>query len=175
MKPGDHPDFFRLPPPAGASRESTIVIDGEGRFLHDGQPITHPGMARAFASWIDRHPDDGRFILNNGYDWTYVRVEDAPFAVVLLHGIDAGGSAGVELELSDGSREPLEPERITVGADGSLVSTVKGGRFRARFRRTAQLGLAPFLAEDENGRTLLLIGGRAHPLSVAAGGSGDEA
>ena len=25
MRPGDHPEFFRLPPPEGRSRESTVV------------------------------------------------------------------------------------------------------------------------------------------------------
>ena len=78
VRPGDHPDFFRLPPPPGRSRESTIVLDAEGRFFHEGAPVTHRGMARAFASWVARHPDDGRYILSNGYDWSYFRVEDAP-------------------------------------------------------------------------------------------------
>ena len=75
MKPGDHPEFFRFPPPEGRSRESTIVLTRDGRFLHDGTLVEHPGMQRAFASWLARHPDDGRFILSNGYDWTYLTVE----------------------------------------------------------------------------------------------------
>src|SRR5205809_4885030 len=79
MRPGDHPEFFRFPAPEGRSRESSIVLDREGRFHHNGALVEHPGMARAFASWIDLHPDDGRFILNNGYDWSYFRVEDVPF------------------------------------------------------------------------------------------------
>src|SRR5690606_42127086 len=43
-------------------------------------------MARSFAAWMDRHPVDGRFILNNGYDWTYLEVEDAPCHVRTLYG-----------------------------------------------------------------------------------------
>src|SRR6185436_15407504 len=54
MKPGNHPDFFRLPPPPGRSRESRIVLDAEGRFSNAGIPIDHEGMAVAFASWIRR-------------------------------------------------------------------------------------------------------------------------
>ena len=61
MKPSYHPEFFRLPPPAGASRESSIVLTADGRFYHDGAEVTHPGMAKAFATWIARHPDDGRY------------------------------------------------------------------------------------------------------------------
>ena len=101
MKPIEHPEFFRLPPPAGSSRESTIVLDADGRFGHDGQPVSHPGLKRAFASWITRHPDDGRYILCNGYDWTYFRVEGTPFFVL---GVRAAGDQ-LWLGLSDGSEE----------------------------------------------------------------------
>ena len=39
MKPGDHPEFFRFPAPEGRSRESTILLDREGRFWHDGELV----------------------------------------------------------------------------------------------------------------------------------------
>lgn len=160
MKPSDHPDFFRLPPPEGRSRESSIVLDAEGRFWHEGELVTHPGMARAFASWIGRHPDDGRFILNNGFDWTYFRVEDVPFfvrAVPLLEPVP-------ELELFDGSREPLDPSSLVIGARDALYVGVKGGEFRARFTPSAQLALLPLLVEDEAGAACLLIRGRRWPV-----------
>ena len=152
MKPGDHPEFFRLPPPEGRSRESTIVLDGEGAFWHEGARVTHPGMARAFATWVGRHPDDGRFILNNGYDWTYFRVEDTPFFVerVLLEAL--------EVELSDGTREPFEPGRLSLGRAGALYLPVKGGQYRARFRREAQLSLIDRLEEGPDGRIFLKLG-----------------
>ena len=47
-------------------------------------------MATAFASWITTHPDDGRFILTNGYDWTYFTVKDAPFFVKRVFSTPAG-------------------------------------------------------------------------------------
>ena len=105
MRPGDHPEFFRFPAPEGRSRESSIVLDAQGRFHHDGELVEHPGMARAFASWIDRHPDDGRFILNNGYDWSYFRVEDVPFFVLGVR-----EQAGQARALALGrQREPARP------------------------------------------------------------------
>src|SRR3954468_16729478 len=79
MKPGDHPDFFRFAPPPGASRESAIVLDREGRFWHEGERVEHPALERALRGWIARHPDDGRLILTNGYDWCYFRAEGAPY------------------------------------------------------------------------------------------------
>ncbi|MFZ5889704.1 MAG: hypothetical protein ACOY0T_01435 [Myxococcota bacterium] len=168
MKPGDHPDFFRLPPPEGRSRESTIVLDAEGRFFHDGAAVTHPGMAKAFASWITRHPDDGRFILNNGYDWSYFRVEDAPFQVVSLAFPPAEASAPPLLELSDGSSEQLDPVKLRIGEQGALYVEVKSGAFEARFSRAAQLGLAPFLSEEADGSLSLDFGRQRVRLPVSA-------
>jgi len=155
MRPGDHPEFFRFPAPEGRSRESSIVLDSQGRFHHDGQLVEHPGMARAFASWIDRHPDDGRFILNNGYDWSYFRVEDVPFFVLGVR--EQAGR--LELSLSDGSESPLDPGSLSVGAQGALYTTVKNGKFRARFTQGAQVALGPWLIEAENGEIFLEIAG----------------
>ena len=41
-------------------------------------------MAKAFAKWVRRHPDDGRWILSNGYDWCYFTVEDTGYFVLGL-------------------------------------------------------------------------------------------
>ena len=117
-------------------------------------------MARAFASWIGLHPDDGRFILNNGYDWTYFRVEDVPYFVLGLR--EAGQQ--LQLALSDGSESPLDPASLCVGARGALYTSVKGGEFRARFTQAAQTALAPWLASAENGELFLEIAGRRHAL-----------
>lgn len=160
MRPGDHPEFFRFPAPEGRSRESSIVLDAEGRFHHDGALVEHAGMARAFASWIDRHPDDGRFILNNGYDWSYFRVEDVPFFVLAVR-----EQAGLlMLLLSDGSESPLDPATLTVGSQGALYTAVKNGKFRARFTQAAQIALAPWLVEAENGGVFMEIAGSRHTL-----------
>jgi hypothetical protein len=118
-------------------------------------------MARAFASWVGRHPDDGRFILNNGWDWTYFEVEDAPFFVDTV----AGSEAGPVLVLSDGSREPLDPATLRSGDGDALYVRVKGGAFEARFRQAAQIGLAPWLEEAPDGQPSLVIAGVRYLLS----------
>jgi hypothetical protein len=145
VKPGDHPDFFRFAPPPGTSRESTIALDREGRFFHDGALVEHRPLARALAKWIARHPDDGRLILTNGYDWCYFRVEDAPYVVEALH-LEPSGPV---LVLFDESEEPLDPASLSVGDDGVVYARVKGGAFEARFSRHAQSQLAPLLVEAE--------------------------
>jgi hypothetical protein len=164
MKPSDHPEFFRLPPPEGRSRESTIVLDAHGRFSHEGRPVEHVGMARAFASWIGRHPDDGRYILNNGWDWTYFRVEDVPFFVLSVRDVEGRP----KLVLSDGTEEALDPTGVRVQADDALYVSVKGGLFEARFSRQAQLDLAPWLSEDAGGVLGLRILGVRYPLPLGS-------
>ncbi len=117
-------------------------------------------MARAFASWVDVHPDDGRFILNNGYDWSYLRVEATPFFVLGMR--EAEDS--LLLGLSDGSESRLEPSTLSAGAGGALFTTVKGGKFTARFTRAAQISLGRWLVAGENGRLSLEIAGHRHAL-----------
>jgi hypothetical protein len=151
MKPGDHPEFFRFPPPEGRSRESTIRLDAEGRFWHEGRRVDHAGLAAAFHTWITRHPDDGRYILTNGYDWTYFTVDDAPYVV---RAVRVEGDRAV-LSLSDGTEEEWSPESSRLGEDGAVYVPVKasarGGPFDAKFSRHAQASLADLLVEGDDG------------------------
>ena len=169
MRPGDHPEFFHFPAPEGRSRESSIVLDAEGRFHHDGTFVEHPGMARAFASWIDLHPDDGRFILNNGYDWSYFHVEDVPFFVLGTR--EEGGV--LRLQLSDGSESVLSPESLELGAQGAVYTKVKNDKFRARYTQAAQIALGPWLRAAENGELFLEIAGQRHALPNFGDGSSE--
>ena len=153
MKPGDHPDFFRFAPPPGTSRESTIVLDERGLFFHDGEPVEHRSLARALASWVTRHPDDGRLILSNGYDWCYFTARDTPLFVDALHVNEDAAQA--TLVLFDGSGEPLDLVALSIDEDGVLVARVRGGAFEAKFSRHAQTQLAPLLVAAEPARLRL--------------------
>lgn len=156
MKPGEHPEFFRFPAPEGRSRESTIRLDHEGRFFHDDEPVEHPKLRDAMHTWISRHPDDGRYILTNGYDWTYFVVDDVPYFVRSLR--EEGGEA--ILMLSDATEEPLDPATVRASERGELYLKVKpgakGGPFDAKMTRFAQGQLGPFL-EDGGGDGVSLV------------------
>jgi uncharacterized protein len=155
MKPGDHPLFFELPAPEGQSRESTIMLDRHGRWFHDGEAVTHPGLRAALPTWIRRHPTDGRLILSNGYDWCYFTVEDTPYFVDAL----ALGDP-VLLRLSDGSAVPLDPATLSLDAEGILRCRVKGEA--ARFGRHAQLAMEPLLCDDDP--PAVQVGAKRYPL-----------
>ena len=144
MKPSDHPEFFRLPPPEGRSRESSIVLSKAGRFFHEAEPVAHPGMHQAFASWLQRHPDDGRYILSNGYDWTYLTVEGASRFVRAVRSVDDRPL----LVLLDGLEARLDPHALRSDPEGNLSVALPGGE-PAAFTAAAQLQLAPWLSERD--------------------------
>jgi hypothetical protein len=149
MKPGDHPEFFERPAPEGRSRESTLRLDARGRFWHEGAPVVHAGLAAAFHQWIRRHPENGRYILSNGYDWTYLAVDDAPYFVRRLQ----SEPTRIVLTLSDESQEPLDPAATRIGRGDALYTRVKrsapGGPYEAKFTPHAQGSLAPMLVDGE--------------------------
>ncbi len=120
MRPADHPDFFRLPPPPGASRQSRIRLDREGRFWHEGELVEHAPLEQALRTWVAAHPDDGRPILTNGYDWVDFEVDDAPLRADAVS--FEGAPDHVErvlLHLFDGSIEEIAPGSLTL--DGDVV------------------------------------------------------
>ena len=166
MRPADHPEFFRRAPPEGRSRESTIRLDAGGRFWHDGKLVAHPGLAKALHTWIARHPDNGRPILNNGYDWTYFAYEDAPYLVQTVRVLPDQ----ILLGLSDGTEEPLVPAGARVGAGNALYVQVKartpGGPFEAKLTPHAQTSLSPALVETDDGGVGIRIGDVLAPVRM---------
>jgi hypothetical protein len=85
---------------------------------------------------------------------------------VLLPGAE-GGTLLPQIELSDGTIEALDPDRLWLGQKDALYADVKGGAFQARFTRSAQLGLAGLLVEGDGGGVFFDFGGlrRAIPIT----------
>lgn len=151
--------------PAGRSRETNIRRDARGRWFNEDVRITHANLCRAFDRWLDR-AEDGRYCLKNSINWAYVRIEGAPLFVRDLS-IDAGSADGaVVLELSDATRERLDPATLREGPDGALYCDVRGGHWTAQFDRETMGKLEPFLREDDEGVYLAIGGQRVRPKRV---------
>lgn len=118
-------------------------------------------MQQAFCRWLRRHPDDGRYVLCNGYDWTYLTVEDAPFQVRRVW----PGHGGLHAELSDGSEELLDLRGLRSGHREALYVPVKAGLFEARFTQHAQTALLPLVVEAPGGTPALAVAGVIYPVS----------
>lgn len=142
----------------GLSRETDIVLTADGRWLAGGAPIEHPGVAAAFARWVERTAA-GRYVLRNDLHYVYLTVEGAP-----LHAEDVVPEAGGELALllQGGVREPLRPQTLREGPDGALYASARDGTWPVRLTPRAALALAPFLEEDPAGAIALRAGGALH-------------
>lgn len=167
MKPVDHPEFFRFPAPEGLSRESKIALSKAGEFTHEGAPVEKRSLADAMHTWLSYHPDDGRPILENGFDWCYLSVEDTAHFVVAVRGQPPDVPRVV---LRSGHEEPLRTETLRVDADGiAFVDVLPRGAKQpvpARFLREAQLALAPWLEDEPLG---LRVGGAVIPVGERVG------
>ncbi len=162
MKPADHPDFFRLSPPQGVSRESTLRLDRVGSFWHDGERVERESLSRALHRWVSRHPDDDRPILTNGYDWCYFAV-DGTLRFIDSIRLDEDHARLMAL-LADGRELHVVADSITVDSEGHCYARLEGERDMARFSRLAQAALGPWLREDEQGSIVLELGANTYPL-----------
>ncbi|MEM1025130.1 MAG: hypothetical protein AAGD10_02795 [Myxococcota bacterium] len=147
--------------PEGFSRETSIRRTEEGLWFHDGEPVEHPGVRRAFDGWIDR-AEDGRYILRNEVNWAYVEVEGAP--VFVLHA--RADQETVRLQLGDHRTENLDFDSLRQDVDGFLYCSVREGRLTAKFTRDALFDLDGLWVEDEDGQVAIRWRDRIHPIPV---------
>lgn len=145
---------------------SGLAIDGEGRFLHQGEPITHARTLERLWGSLAPAPG-GRWQVTIGRESAYVDVDETPWAI---RGVRLEGTPprAVTLLLAGGREAPLRPESLCLGGDGVLRCTLPEGP--ARFTRAGHLALGNQLEEDPpgSGRYALRLGGRLHPVGDRA-------
>jgi len=153
--PGEEPP--RGPPPL---RPFGLVLHHDGRWTHEGQPISNARLRAAFDRSVRFLPDEGEagaYVVQLGRYRGQIEVEEAAFFV---RAFDADGGW---IALSDGSREPLDTASLAVSPrDGALLCRVKrdltDAGLLARFRHAAQAELLHAVEETPEGPALRLAG-----------------
>lgn len=139
-------------------RQSGLAIDGEGRFLHRGEPISHARTLEVLWGSLQA-ASDGRWQVQIGQERGDVAVEETPW---LVRGLRAAGEppATLTLLLCGGREAPLDPATLRAGADGVLRCRLPGGAL-ARFTRAGQAALGEHLQEDPDdpAQAVLVVGG----------------
>lgn len=143
-----------------------LSMDKECNWYYAGEPISHERTLQALHEGLGRD-EEGRLIVQIGSAWSYVKAEDAAFAVRAVRQV-GDPPEFFDLLLSDGTTERLDPARLTVGDGNVLYCKVKGGREDARFLRPAYYQLAAHVGEDQPGGFALRAGGRRHPIGRRA-------
>jgi len=139
-----------------------LSIDDEGRFLVNGEPVTHERTLDVLWRGLGPGPDGG-WQVRVGRESAPVSVPGTPYVVLAVSEDDDRAT----LSLAGGVREPLLPGSLRVGRDGVLRATLASGH-AARFSRSAQIALGMRLAEDPSapGGFRLPLGGKDWPLGV---------
>lgn len=148
-----------------AVESGKISFRRDGHWYNDEERIENPRIALLFSRSLKRGPDGG-YYLQVAEERAPVTVEDTPYVVVTVEDAPDGGLIVVT---NDEEREPLDPATLVVGSEHVLYCTIKEGRFRARFLRSAYYHLANrFVAEDGGKGFAIEIGGRRYPIRYAA-------
>jgi hypothetical protein len=141
---------------AGATLEA-IVLDAEGHFTHQGQPICHERLRQLFHRSIAR-TTGGTWVLHIPPYSYPIQVADTPYHVRSLEVMPGGpGGERAVLHLSDGTEEVLDPLTLRYVPGRGFYCRVKGGPFEARFNRPAYYQLAEHV-EEQAGSCVLRLG-----------------
>ena len=142
-----------------------MKIDKEGRWFYQGEEITHRKTYLLYCRSLTRD-ESGKIILRVGREECPVEVEDAPFVVTTIEFVSGGPEEeSAWITLNDETREKLVPETLRIGPDHIPYCRVRGGRFDARFSRSAYQLLVPHIRQDEKeNRFFLPLNGKKYPL-----------
>ncbi|RYZ72296.1 MAG: hypothetical protein EOP09_03405 [Proteobacteria bacterium] len=104
-----------------------ISLDQHGTLRSDGEEITHERTIETYLKSI--HPTGDGYEIRIGLEVRPIEVEDTAYFVKRVQFLDAG----IELEMSDGTLEFLEPGTLLYGPEGRLVVRIKSAAESARF------------------------------------------
>lgn len=146
-----------------------IYVDKEGTWFHKGAPLIHRELLLFFYQCLYQD-DEGRYIIRLKDQVCCLDVEDTPFVILRTEFSAAGSDGGKDcfiLHLIDDTREELEPETLSIGADNVLYCKIRGGRFTARFSRPSYYQLVEHVEEEpETGRYFLSLNKKQYYLEA---------
>lgn len=121
-----------------------IRLTRNGIWLSDSVEIDHEQTRRMFAKSLER--DAKGWLLKIGSETKRIEVEDTAYFVTRIEGTP---SQGIDVCLSDESRERLDPATLTY-RPGRLACRIKGGKEEAKFLHAPYFELLKNLQEDDS-------------------------
>lgn len=134
------------------SPESSIYVDAEGDWFHQGSKIIRPEILQFLVTNLQETPD-GNFIVQWQGQKCSIEVADTPLIIVRVDRITSEETLTDYIKLGIKHlpfQEFLDPASLFVGEANVLYCRIMGGRFRARFSRPAYYQLATWIEEDKD-------------------------
>jgi hypothetical protein len=134
-----------------------LVLHHDGRWTHEGHPITHAKLREHFDRHVVYLPDEAKYVVTLRHFRGEITVEEAAFFVRAFEPDTA------RIALSDRSEEILDPATLALSPiDGALLCRVKRalapGGLLARFRHAAQADLLHAVEAGPDGMRLCVGG-----------------
>jgi len=126
------------------------VIDKNGDWFCEGNPVLDRDLLKILsASLFER---EGRYYIRCEGEIHPVDVEDAPLWIkyVYISKNAEGGIESIDIELTDGRKEPLKPETLWLEAESSLYCLATRKNLKARFGKIAYYEIANNISWDES-------------------------
>ena len=144
----------RGPPPL---RPFGLVLHHDGRWSHEGRPISHAKLREHFDRSVVYLPEEAKYVVTLRHFRGQIEVEEAAFFV---RAFDPGTG---RIALSDLSEEVLDPTTLSRSPiDGALLCRVKfalaAGGLIARFGHAAHAELLNAVEEGPRGLGLRVAG-----------------
>ncbi len=149
--------------------DSEMQILADGRWLHQGGPISRPAMVRAFASLL-RFNDGGHYLVTP-YEKLSIIVDDAPFIAVELLNEGEGTSRNLAFRLNTDDLVILDADhpmvmRESIGPPLPYIN-VRGGLW-AKLSRPVYYEMAELALAENPEKPGLYSGGTFFPFGDMA-------
>ena len=137
--------------------DNDIRIDKEGVWYFRGAEMFRRDFVHLFYQHIKKDVD-GRYFIEYGDETSYLDVEDTAFVIKSINKScsPSDGEECIEMLLSDGTVEKLEPDTIFIGCDNVLYCCIKEKRFDARFLRPSYYQMAELIEYDPEKNSYLI-------------------
>ena len=123
-----------------------FLIDKRGNWFQDGIKIQHR-VTYLYNNKLLKRDEDGEYYLDEGSGKLYIKVDDTPFVVKMVH----KKGEDYYLVLNDETQEKLDLNTLSINSDNIPYAKIKNGEFDARFTRAAYYEFMKDLKkEDEN-------------------------
>lgn len=130
-----------------------FLIDKRGNWFQDGIKIQHR-LTYLYNNKLLKRDDEGNYFLDEGSGKLYIKVEDTPFVVKMVH----KKGEDYYLGLNDETEEKLDLNTLRINNENIPYAKVKNGEFDARFTRPAYYEFMRDLKKDGDNYYILTNG-----------------
>jgi len=120
-----------------------LLFTASGKWLHDGEEVTHKGVYRYFCKHLRYDASLGEYVVEVQGKCVVVKVEDAPFIARSIKRSETSWT----VVFNDDEEEDFSASQLRAQDDGALYYE-RSSRLLAKLTSPAIQALQPYISED---------------------------